>query len=66
MLILLFFQFYYLTFAIEHVNYFGIDKDIGPVSISIKRDKLIFIDNNQHQSDHVYRFIMRTSEVRFY
>jgi hypothetical protein len=54
-----------MFFFKDHVNYFGIDKDIGPVAISIKRDKLIFIENNQHQSEHVYRFIMRTSEVRF-
>ena len=58
-----FYRYYF--FNQDHVNYLGIDKDIGPVSISIKRDKIVFIDNNQHQSEHVYRFIMRTSEVIF-
>ena len=57
-----FYRYYF--FNQDHVNYLGIDKDIGPVAISIKRDKVIFIDNNQHQSEHVYRFIMRTSEVK--
>jgi hypothetical protein len=58
-----FYRYYF--FNQDHVNYLGIDKDIGPVSISIKRDKIVFIDNNQHQSEHVYRFIMRISEVNF-
>jgi hypothetical protein len=47
----------------DHSNYLGIDKDIGPVAISLKRDKQITIDNNQHRSEYVYRFIMRTSEL---
>lgn len=62
----------------EHVNYVGIDADIGPVVLSLKREKLLIeplvrsnshnaaSDNaNQRTYDYVYRFIMRTSDVPY-
>lgn len=63
------FFYRYYFFNQEHVNYFGHDREIGPVAISIKRDKNIYLLNesnnnsSQHRSDYVYRFIMRTSEL---
>lgn len=57
----------------DHSNYIGIDGNIGPVAISIRREKLLIESNfksNYNQSeivsekDYVYRFIMRTSDVK--
>lgn len=64
----------------DHSNYIGIDENIGPVAISIRREKLInepLVRSNSSNShygsehshdknyDYVYRFIMRTSDVIF-
>jgi hypothetical protein len=74
----------YYFHNLEHANYLGIDKDIGPVAISIRRDKLIIeplqtlhstssssssssrsnSNSSERNYEHVYRFIMRTSDVR--
>ncbi|XP_065341286.1 signal-induced proliferation-associated 1-like protein 1 isoform X2 [Cloeon dipterum] len=52
----------------EHQNWFGLDENLGPVAISIKREK---VDDSQHstQMDSIgstlyqYRIIVRTSEL---
>ncbi|XP_059841097.1 signal-induced proliferation-associated 1-like protein 3 isoform X4 [Hypanus sabinus] len=45
----------------EHWNYFGVDEKLGPVAISIKREKLE--DSKEHGSQYIYRIIFRTSEL---
>ncbi|GIY80218.1 signal-induced proliferation-associated 1-like protein 2 [Caerostris extrusa] len=52
----------------EHQNWFGNDENLGPVAISIKREKLEHIDNSAKNSNgtitHIqYRLIIRTSEL---
>ncbi|KAF7270313.1 hypothetical protein GWI33_016714 [Rhynchophorus ferrugineus] len=50
----------------DHQNWFGIDEQLGPVAISIKREKVIHPENqltstlNQYQ----YRLLIRTSELQ--
>lgn len=46
----------------EHSNYFGVDEKLGPVAVSIKREKLE--DHKEHGPQYQYRIIFRTSEVR--
>jgi signal-induced proliferation-associated 1 like protein 1 len=49
----------------EHQNWFGMDEQLGPVAISIKKEKPSNLPNNvdpTHQS-HLYRLIVRTSEL---
>lgn len=56
---------------VDHQNFFGIDENIGPVAISIKREKVFDKDgktSNDKLTDgsgwfHQYRIIVRTSEV---
>lgn len=45
----------------EHWNYFGMDEMLGPVAISIRREKLE--DHKEHGQQYNYRIIFRTSEV---
>ncbi|XP_027711011.1 signal-induced proliferation-associated 1-like protein 3 [Vombatus ursinus] len=45
----------------EHVNYFGVDEKLGPVAVSIKREKLE--DHKDHGPQYQYRIIFRTSEL---
>lgn len=45
----------------EHWNYFGMDEVLGPVAISIRREKLE--DHKEHGQQYNYRIIFRTSEV---
>ncbi|MGH0117883.1 UNVERIFIED_CONTAM: hypothetical protein FKN15_003914 [Acipenser sinensis] len=45
----------------EHFNYFGTDEKLGPVAISIKREKLE--DTKEHKDQYQYRLIFRTSEL---
>ncbi|XP_056393629.1 signal-induced proliferation-associated 1-like protein 3 isoform X4 [Hyla sarda] len=45
----------------EHCNYFGIDEKLGPVAVSLKRDKLD--DSKDHGPQNQYRIILRTSEL---
>ncbi|XP_067875009.1 signal-induced proliferation-associated 1-like protein 3 isoform X2 [Heterodontus francisci] len=45
----------------EHWNYFGVDEKLGPVAVSIKREKLE--DSKEHGLQYVYRIIFRTSEL---
>ncbi|MCI4382819.1 hypothetical protein PGIGA_G00019050 [Pangasianodon gigas] len=51
-------KFFYLR---EHWNYFGIDEVLGPVAISIRREKLE--DHKEHGQQYNYRVIFRTSEL---
>ena len=51
----------------DHQNYFGVDDSLGPVAVSIKREKLDERENNLGKSEsglYQYRVIFRTSEVR--
>ncbi len=57
----------------EHSNYLGIDDNVGPCAISIKREKLL-VENRRNDStntvvgnekayEYVYRLIFRSSDV---
>ena len=52
----------------DHQNYYGIDETLGPVAISIRKEKVEDRENNlgkpEYGQNH-YRVIFRTSEVRF-
>lgn len=45
----------------EHANYFGVDEKLGPVAVSIRREKLE--DHKEHGPQYQYRVIFRTSEL---
>ncbi|KAM6973031.1 signal-induced proliferation-associated 1-like protein 3 [Aplochiton taeniatus] len=45
----------------EHSNYFGTDDKLGPVAISIRREKLE--DTKDLKDQYQYRLIVRTSEL---
>ncbi|XP_074872054.1 signal-induced proliferation-associated 1-like protein 3 isoform X3 [Carettochelys insculpta] len=45
----------------EHSNYFGVDEKLGPVAVSIRREKLE--DHKDHGPQYQYRIIFRTSEL---
>ncbi|KAM4697109.1 signal-induced proliferation-associated 1-like protein 3 [Rhinophrynus dorsalis] len=45
----------------EHCNYFGVDEKLGPVAVSLKRDKLE--ENKDFGPQYQYRIIFRTSEL---
>lgn len=45
----------------EHWNYLGVDETLGPVAVSIRREKLE--DHKEHGQQYNYRIIFRTSEV---
>lgn len=49
----------------EHQNWFGMDEQLGPVAISIKKEKPLNQPINVEQShqQHLYRLIVRTSEL---
>ncbi|KAI4882543.1 hypothetical protein NFI96_034475 [Prochilodus magdalenae] len=51
-------KFFYLR---EHWNYFGLDEALGPVAVSIRREKLD--DHKEHGQQYNYRTIFRTSEL---
>ncbi|XP_053488423.1 signal-induced proliferation-associated 1-like protein 1 isoform X2 [Ictalurus furcatus] len=55
--------YYYrkLFYLREHWNYFGVDEGLGPVAISIRREKLE--DHKEHGQQYNYRIIFRTSEL---
>lgn len=49
----------------EHQNWFGMDEQLGPVAISIKKEKPVnqpLTADPSHQQ-HLYRLIVRTSEL---
>ncbi|XP_070806259.1 signal-induced proliferation-associated 1-like protein 3 [Pituophis catenifer annectens] len=45
----------------EHFNYFGVDEKLGPVAVSIRREKLE--DHRDYGPQYQYRIIFRTSEL---
>ncbi|XP_069494704.1 signal-induced proliferation-associated 1-like protein 1 isoform X3 [Ambystoma mexicanum] len=45
----------------EHWNYFGADENLGPVAVSIKREKIE--DAKENVPQYNYRIIFRTSEL---
>ncbi|KAM8917392.1 signal-induced proliferation-associated 1-like protein 1 isoform 1-T5 [Spinachia spinachia] len=51
-------KFFYLR---EHWNYFGVDEALGPVAVSLRREKLE--DEKEHGQQYNYRLIFRTSEL---
>ncbi|XP_030073179.1 signal-induced proliferation-associated 1-like protein 3 isoform X1 [Microcaecilia unicolor] len=54
-----YFQDYF--YGKEHSNYFGVDEKLGPVAVSIRREKLE--DIKDYGSQYQYRIIFRTSEL---
>lgn len=46
---------------LEHWNYLGVDENLGPVAVSLRREKLD--DHKEHGQQYNYRVIFRTSEV---
>ncbi|XP_051953461.1 signal-induced proliferation-associated 1-like protein 3 [Xyrauchen texanus] len=48
-------------FGKEHWNYFGTDEKLGPVALSIRREKLD--DTKDLKDQYQYRIIFRTSEL---
>lgn len=52
-----------LSPAAEHQNYFGIDENLGPVALSIRREK-VEDAREREGSQFNYRVAFRTSEVR--
>uniref|UniRef100_A0A3P8XK87 Signal induced proliferation associated 1 like 1 n=1 Tax=Esox lucius TaxID=8010 RepID=A0A3P8XK87_ESOLU len=51
-------KFFYLR---EHWNYFGVDEALGPVAVSLRREKLE--EDKEHGQQYNYRLIFRTSEL---
>lgn len=45
----------------DHQNWFGMDEQLGPVAVSIKREKLNV--NNENHPQYQYRLVIRTSEL---
>ncbi|KAG6926309.1 signal induced proliferation associated 1 like 3 [Chelydra serpentina] len=55
-------RYYQLYFhGKEHSNYFGVDEKLGPVAVSIRREKLE--DHKDYGPQYQYRIIFRTSEL---
>ena len=52
-----------LSSIVEHQNYFGIDENLGPVAVSIRREK-VEDPKEKEGSQFNYRVAFRTSEVR--
>lgn len=48
--------------SVEHWNYLGVDENLGPVAVSLRREKLE--EHKEHGQQYNYRVIFRTSEVR--
>ncbi|XP_031341496.1 signal-induced proliferation-associated 1-like protein 1 isoform X1 [Photinus pyralis] len=48
----------------DHQNWFGMDEQLGPVALSIRREKVTHQDNHANPlMQHQYRLIIRTSEL---
>ncbi|KAG5677615.1 hypothetical protein PVAND_007357 [Polypedilum vanderplanki] len=52
-------------FGQEHQNWFGMDEHLGPVAISIRKEKPIYqpISSEYSNEQYLYRLIVRTSEL---
>ncbi|XP_026852387.2 signal-induced proliferation-associated 1-like protein 2 isoform X2 [Electrophorus electricus] len=44
----------------EHQNYFGVDENLGPVALSVRRERL---EDSKEGPQYNYRIIFRTSEL---
>uniref|UniRef100_A0A6P7F0V2 Signal-induced proliferation-associated 1-like protein 1 isoform X6 n=1 Tax=Diabrotica virgifera virgifera TaxID=50390 RepID=A0A6P7F0V2_DIAVI len=59
---------YYRKFFVgkEHQNWFGMDEQLGPVVISIKREKVVHPENQLTTTlmQYQYRLVVRTSELQ--
>jgi len=59
-----------LAYILAHQNYFGIDDTLGPVAVSIIRDKVEAQESSKKNSlaislsPYMYRIIIRLSDVR--
>uniref|UniRef100_A0A668SG32 Uncharacterized protein n=1 Tax=Oreochromis aureus TaxID=47969 RepID=A0A668SG32_OREAU len=51
-------KYFYLR---EHWNYLGVDENLGPVAVSLRREKLE--EHKDHGQQYNYRVIFRTSEL---
>lgn len=51
-------KYFYLR---EHWNYLGVDENLGPVAVSLRREKLE--EHKEHGQQYNYRVIFRTSEL---
>ncbi|KAL2098609.1 hypothetical protein ACEWY4_005089 [Coilia grayii] len=51
-------KYFYLR---DHWNYFGLDEALGPVAVSVRREKMD--DHKDHGPQYNYRLIFRTSEL---
>ncbi|XP_073349647.1 signal-induced proliferation-associated 1-like protein 1 isoform X2 [Pagrus major] len=51
-------KYFYLR---EHWNYLGVDENLGPVAVSLRREKLD--EHKDHGQQYNYRVIFRTSEL---
>ncbi|XP_061610308.1 signal-induced proliferation-associated 1-like protein 1 isoform X1 [Phyllopteryx taeniolatus] len=51
-------KYFYLR---EHWNYLGLDENLGPVAVSLRREKLE--EHKEHGQQYNYRVIFRTSEL---
>ncbi|XP_026025308.1 signal-induced proliferation-associated 1-like protein 1 isoform X3 [Astatotilapia calliptera] len=53
---------YYLKYFYnqDHQNYFGIDENFGPVSLSLRREKL---EERSDETQYNYRMILRTGQL---
>uniref|UniRef100_A0A8C7INC0 Signal-induced proliferation-associated 1 like 1 n=1 Tax=Oncorhynchus kisutch TaxID=8019 RepID=A0A8C7INC0_ONCKI len=51
-------KYFYLR---EHWNYLGVDDTLGPVAVSLRREKLE--EHKEHGQQYNYRVIFRTSEL---
>ena len=61
----------FLHIYTEHQNFFGIDENVGPVAISLRRERIPdeisdFYDVNLTAPKYQHRVIMRTSQVICY
>ncbi|XP_043107963.1 signal-induced proliferation-associated 1-like protein 2 [Puntigrus tetrazona] len=54
------YYFHKFFFNKEHQNYFGVDENLGPVAVSIRREKL---EEAKEGPQYNYRVIFRTSEL---
>ncbi|RWS27672.1 signal-induced proliferation-associated 1-like protein 2 [Leptotrombidium deliense] len=58
-------------YGLEHQNWFGVDENLGPIAISIRKERVVppllaagdIEHNSQNQIKHQYRLILRTSEL---
>lgn len=53
---------FFFFFTSEHQNYFGVDENLGPVAVSVRRERL---DDGKEKDgmQHNYRVTFRTSQV---